>query len=405
MERQQNFPFADNLTAGSRRLLALFMVLFLALVWPNAATAVETAKPGADQSDNQQLHWTAPAIALQAEELIAVPEPTTDPPGEERSPPAVPWVEPDRPRNARRTPDAKRQEADAGPSASGRHAETGNDLGDQAQRQPAGSGQVRPYAEADDDSGGVPPPCPAPRWEPGLWAQPFANRLEARGEGLLWWGKGNQVPALVTTAPSTVARDQAGVLGVPGTVILFGDSGLNDGARSGERVTLDYWLTRDHSLGLEAEYFGLGDSTAGFQASSNSQGIPVLARPFTNTQTGLPDSGIIALPNVQTGAVWVDATNGFQGVEALLRHTWYRGDGAHLDFLVGYRYLRLSDDLDIEETETFIDPQGVVPVGSTLALWDHFSTLNEFQGADLGLSLRLALQPLERGVPAESRAG
>ena len=82
----------------------------------------------------------------------------------------------------------------------------------------------------------------------------------------------------------------------------------------------------------------------------------------------------------------VAATTDFQGVEALLRQTWYRGCDAHLDFLVGYRYLRLSDDLGIDEFETFIDPQGTVPVNSTLALSDRFSTLNEFQGADLGFT-------------------
>ena len=82
----------------------------------------------------------------------------------------------------------------------------------------------------------------------------------------------------------------------------------------------------------------------------------------------------------------VAATTGFQGAEALLRQTWYRACDAHLDFLVGYRYLRLSDDLRIDEFETFIDPAGTVPVNSTLALSDRFSTLNEFQGADLGFA-------------------
>ena len=147
---------------------------------------------------------------------------------------------------------------------------------------------------------------------------------------------------------------------------------------------MDYWLTCDHSLGLEAQYFGLGDNTANFQADSIS--FPVLARPFYNTQTGTADAGLIGFPGSQTGNVNIAATTGFQGAEALLRQTWFRGCDARLDFLVGYRYLRLSDDLRIDEFETFIDPQGTVPVNSTLALSDHFSTRNEFQGADLGLA-------------------
>jgi hypothetical protein len=212
----------------------------------------------------------------------------------------------------------------------------------------------------------------------------LANRLEVRGEWLLWWGKENCVPPLVTTGPSTQTQTQAGVLGAPGTSILFGDSGLNGGVRNGERVTLDYWLTCDHSLGLEAQYFGLGDNTASFQADSN--GYPVLARPFYNTQTGALDSQLIGFPGIQTGNVSVAATTDFQGAEALLRQTWYRGCDARLDFLIGYRYLRLIDDLSIDESVTFINPQGVVPVNSTLALWDRFNTSNEFQGADLGIA-------------------
>ena len=241
-----------------------------------------------------------------------------------------------------------------------------------------------PYAEEDDGACEECPPYPNRCCEPACCWQPLANRLEARGEWLLWWGKGNSVPALVTSGPSTQTQTQAGILGAPGTVVLFGDSDLNDAARSGARLTVDCWLTCDHSLGLEAQCFGLGDNTASFQANSNN--FPVLARPFFNTQTGAADSGLIGYPGVQTGNVSVSATTVFQGAEALLRQTWFRACDAHLDFLAGYRYLRLSDDLSIDEFETFINPQGPAPVNSTLALSDRFSTLNEFQGADLGLA-------------------
>ncbi len=63
------------------------------------------------------------------------------------------------------------------------------------------------------------------------------NRLELRGEYLLWWTKGSQVPALVTTSPSDTSRENAGVLGQAGTSILFGDSELNGETRSGGRFT------------------------------------------------------------------------------------------------------------------------------------------------------------------------
>ena len=172
--------------------------------------------------------------------------------------------------------------------------------------------------------------------------------------------------------------------GAPGTTILFGNSDLNEASRSGGRVTVDYWLTCDHSLGLEAQYFGLGDNTQTFAASNNSD--PILARPFVNVATLADDAGLIAYPGVQTGNIAITATTDFQGAGALLRKTWFCCPGARLDLLAGYRYLRLSDELGINEFETFINPAGIVPVGSTLTLVDRFSTLNEFQGADLGMA-------------------
>ena len=178
-------------------------------------------------------------------------------------------------------------------------------------------------------------------------------------------------------------RDQAGVLGAPGTAVLFGDEGLNEMRSNESRFGLDYWLTRDHAAGLEFQYFVLGQNTQSFQADDNS--FPVLARPIFNTETQSMDSALIAYPG-QTGNVNVVATSDLQGAEALLRKTWYCRPCARLDFLVGYRYVRLADDLRMDEFETFIDPAGTVPVGSTLALTDRFSTINEFQGADFGVA-------------------
>ncbi len=228
--------------------------------------------------------------------------------------------------------------------------------------------------------------CPPDRgeccWPWFSWA--VANRVEARAEWLLWWGKGNSVPPLVTTGPASQTQAEAGVFGAPGTTVLFGNSDLNDATRNGGRVTLDYWLACDHSLGLEAQYLGLGDDTQTFTANNNTNSI--LARPFVNVATLAEDSGLIAYPGVQSGNIRISATTDFQGADLLLRKTWLCYQGARLDFLVGYRYLRLNDDLNINELDTFINPAGLVPVGSTLTLLDHFSTLNEFQGADLGLA-------------------
>ena len=46
---------------------------------------------------------------------------------------------------------------------------------------------------------------------------------------LLWWAKGGETPALLTTSPGATAQAQAGVLGQVGTSVLFGDQELNTG--------------------------------------------------------------------------------------------------------------------------------------------------------------------------------
>ena len=57
----------------------------------------------------------------------------------------------------------------------------------------------------------------------------------------------------------------------------------------------------------------------------------------------------------------------------------------NLDFLLGYRYLRLADNLQIGQSVTSTDTEeGSVPVGTQFASSDGFRTLNQFNGADLG---------------------
>ena len=48
-----------------------------------------------------------------------------------------------------------------------------------------------------------------------------------------WWMKGDSTPPLVTTSPNGTASGAAGVLGQPGTSVLYGGNGINTAMRSG----------------------------------------------------------------------------------------------------------------------------------------------------------------------------
>jgi hypothetical protein len=211
------------------------------------------------------------------------------------------------------------------------------------------------------------------------------TRVWAEVEYLLWWMKGDRLPPLVTSSPAGTPQSQAGVLGAPGTAVLFGGSSVNDDLRSGGRFTLGSWLDDCQRFGVEADYFLLESKVTGFSASSD--GSPILARPFFDV-SGQPASELIAFPGLVRGSVSARAdSTGLVGADALLRANLCCGCGYRLDAVGGYRFLRLADRLGIDESLVSTNPSNpnFVPLGTALAIGDRFDTVNEFHGGDVGL--------------------
>jgi len=217
-----------------------------------------------------------------------------------------------------------------------------------------------------------------------------------RAEYLHWWTDGMNVPPLVTTSPDGTLQDQAGVLGEPGTSILFGDSGLNRDARSGGRFTLGMWFDPCRYRGLEVTYLALAEETDTFDASGDD--FAILARPFFNVQPtdaigaiqpSRFDARLIAFDEIVEGSVAVSAKTGFEELEILLRQAVYQAGTCRLDFLCGYQFSYLNDELWIEEfTESLDEENTAIPVGTTIELFDLFDTSNKFHGAELGFAFR-----------------
>lgn len=204
------------------------------------------------------------------------------------------------------------------------------------------------------------------------------GRFWVSADYLLWRVKGDALPPLVTVAP-------AGTSPVANGVTLFGDEHVNNDWRSGGRVTAGFWLDHQQTLGLEASFFALGDATTDFSAASG--GNPILARPFFNAAIGQPDAELVALPGVLSGQVAATESSTFLGAGAWLRHNLCCNACFRLDGLLGYRYLRLTDQLGITENLTSINPNSTVaPLGTQLLVTDRFSSTNDFHGVDLGLS-------------------
>ncbi len=239
---------------------------------------------------------------------------------------------------------------------------------------------------------------------PGCWFGGYGllNGLYLRGEFLRWQSSGMHVPALVTTNNSTTTPPvtQAGVLGAPGTQVLYGDGEILGNTVSGGRFYAGLPLDYDHRLILEGEYFSLEEAADSFSANSN--GTPILARPFFNllaSPNNIPaeSSELVAYPNVVRGTVGVEASSTFQGAAARLRYLLCCSEGCvtplagrrpevyggyRMELTGGYRYLKLQDNLRITEDLTSNSPTG------TFDMFDSFATDNQFHGVELGMLLQ-----------------
>jgi hypothetical protein len=192
-------------------------------------------------------------------------------------------------------------------------------------------------------------------------------------EFLYWSTKGDRLPALVTGGGT-------GVIGAPGTSILFGNATVGDDWRPGGRLRAGYWFDPGRTMGIEGHFFGLADTSTDFRASST--GATVLARPFISTLTNAQDAFLVAGILGFSGQVSAGETSRLLGAGMVFRGeicgTCVFGS---VSGLIGYRYLHLRDDLRIS-TAT----QGVFLGPFTLTTNDEFEAANNFHGLDLGLT-------------------
>jgi hypothetical protein len=200
---------------------------------------------------------------------------------------------------------------------------------------------------------------------------------------LAWTVKGDKLPPLVTTSVAGTPLSQAGVLGFPGTSVLFGDSTTNDKWRSGLRALQGYWFDSQHKTGIEGSFFGLEQASAGFSASST--GTPILARPFFDASLNQQSATLIAFPGALAGSVNINETSRLYGAGVLYRQEIGSWGAERFSVLAGYRYLHASDDLGISSLSTVTTINGPIPAGTIFGVNDSFKAISNFHGVDLGI--------------------
>lgn len=221
-------------------------------------------------------------------------------------------------------------------------------------------------------------------------------KTTARLEYLMWWGRGQNVPSLVTTNPNAPP-----VLSDPGTVTLFGNQSIQQNLRSGFRITLNHEL-EDGSL-IGGRFWALEQARANYLNSSN--GNPNLGIPFFNTQLPGEDAVLVVFPGRTTdGNVNIRTGNEILGTDAWIRRCIARDDCFQMDWLAGYQFVRLNDSLFMNSAATDISGTSL-PVGTVIQVSDNFRTHSEFHGGTLGLAVDNRYGPWQLDLLAKVAIG
>jgi hypothetical protein len=229
------------------------------------------------------------------------------------------------------------------------------------------------------------------------------ERVWARAEYLLWWTKSSPTPTPLATsvAPGTPngGTPVPGAIGGAGTTVDIGGGDIDLGTRQGVKGTIGFWFDRGHTIGMEGTYFYLGTvSESQSDVSLGGAASPTLQTPFfdvTGSFTGgtpgpsamLPAlATLFAVPGGLSGNLIthdsLNLTSRLQGADGYGLFNITQGGRTRWDFLFGFRWLALGEDLDYTSTNQTSNQAQSHVVFNT---FDSFSTSNNFYGGLLGI--------------------
>lgn len=253
---------------------------------------------------------------------------------------------------------------------------------------PLGLGPIGGFGPPPSPMYPMPGPPGAQSYQPsppmpggGLGSGGLANRLSGRhggnlgygaaphwwidGEYLLWFTRGQPInsPLLTTSAPS-----DAGLPGAASTVVLVGNRNLGYNAINGLRLAAGFFGDADRRFGFQLGGFltERRANTQTFGGASNTAGIPVLARPFIDSLTGAQSSIVLSGPDFGPAGVVVGTNTQTLSIEPSAVWNLYRSEPGcrtawSVDFLAGYRFLQVKEELFVQ-TRTTLNGQANLPI-------------------------------------------
>jgi hypothetical protein len=233
----------------------------------------------------------------------------------------------------------------------------------------------------------------------GTCGRPNGGVFAADVDYLFWVMRNANVP---------VPLASTNALGVIGTQLLIGQHELRYDHRpsSGARVSLAYWdedplpevdWDRPRTIAVEANYFFLGDRSITMRNDTAS----TLIRPFFALNNRSETGVVVAAPGIDTGGLVASANYGLWGTEVnFWKNIYYEypGKTVRLDFLAGFRYLDLGEDLSVTSFSVFTPQPGAVFqsfAGNQLLQNDLFNTRDQFYGGQIGAAAKFFLEVLD----------
>lgn len=180
----------------------------------------------------------------------------------------------------------------------------------------------------------------------------------------------------------------AGALGQPGTSVLYGNQTVNFNLASGASVNLGFFLDEAGHYSLDIGAFGIFPNTQSYSIASDAGGNPLIARPIYDTSSNQLESLVTARPGVSSGSLRADVESLLYGGEFNARYHACINKHFKYDFLVGARYIRLAESLDIHENVNGINGNTFAFGGQNFDSFtdhDRFATTNQFIGGQLGV--------------------
>jgi hypothetical protein len=237
------------------------------------------------------------------------------------------------------------------------------------------------------------PPCPTdccPPPPPPVEEAPYFVCAWVSFEALRWSVKEAplQVPLVTSSLPNQQGQVGGGIIGEPGTIIVFGGQGIDFDTGNGGRFSCGAY-DPNTNLGLEGSVFRLEDLREQFtRGSEDFDNDVVLARPYIDALTNNNQADVVAFPGFLAGGIDVSSSLRFWGANAHVATCVYCENCFSVELLCGFRYYDLKESLVITDRSTIVFAEFEE---ATRVRRDDFDTRNRFYGGEIGCRSELML--------------